>query len=331
MHVVLVEDNPGDVVLITEYLRFSFPDIILSQAATFLEFKAQIKSKKTKIDLVFLDLILPDHQDIALLDAVIQLVTRSVPVVILTGNSNEALGLQSLQSGAADYLNKNDMNPYVLKRCVMYALERKKTIMRLEESNQWQTLLFEQSPLPMIVLSGKKQQIIHANTAALETYGYTKEAFLQLHLTDLVGVPDGNERLTLHTVLDLIPKTEFNGIYIHRTRLGKVLYMGIKERSISYHHKSAKILVATNLGERLQYIEEIYLQNKKFKEIAWLQSHVVRAPLSRIMGLVTLLKDREHLSEKENHYFFESLLASAHEMDAILHEITEKSRFYPDF
>lgn len=326
MHIFLLEDNPGDVLLISEYLTFSFSEITISHVATFSDAKVFLKSKKPKIDLFFLDLILPDHQEMELVKDIMKLIPASVPVVILTGNANEEMGIQSLQSGAADYLNKNDLNPYVLKRCVMYALERKKIILNLEESNQWQKKLFEQSPLPMIVLSGKKQQIIDANSAALETYGYTKDAFLELKLNDL-AFPDEKGINILHTVLDFIPESEFNGIYIHRNREGKILYMGIKESTISYHHKSAKILVASNLGNRLKYIEEIFLQNTKFKEIAWLQSHGVRAPLARIMGLVNLLKDREHLSDNEIHYFFESLLASANEMDSIIHEITEKSNF----
>jgi light-regulated signal transduction histidine kinase (bacteriophytochrome) len=101
--------------------------------------------------------------------------------------------------------------------------------------------------------------------------------------------------------------------------------MGVKERNLFYHHKKVKIMIASNLGERLKYIEEIYKHNLRLKEISWLQSHVVRAPLSRIMGLIAMLKDWKQLSEQENTYFFESLLSSAAELDSIIHEITNKS------
>lgn len=74
-------------------------------------------------------------------------------------------------------------------------------------------------------------------------------------------------------------------------------------------------------NSRLQ-LEQIKRQNKNLREIAWLQSHVIRAPLSKIMGLV-------YISELENNdeppeEIFKMISSAAQELDEVIHEITHK-------
>lgn len=79
-----------------------------------------------------------------------------------------------------------------------------------------------------------------------------------------------------------------------------------------------------DVTERLHYIKAIEKQNKNLMEISWLQSHVVRAPLARIMGLIPLIKDIKE-SDKEKKKTLEYILISAHELDEVIKEITNKS------
>ena len=79
-----------------------------------------------------------------------------------------------------------------------------------------------------------------------------------------------------------------------------------------------------DITERLNYILAIEKQNKKLLEIAWTQSHVVRAPLSRIMGLTELIKDPAD-SGKEKQELLELLQTSANELDEIIRSISEKT------
>jgi PAS domain S-box-containing protein len=79
-----------------------------------------------------------------------------------------------------------------------------------------------------------------------------------------------------------------------------------------------------DITERLNYIKAIEEQNENLKEISWLQSHVIRAPLARIMGLIHLIKDpNQDGSEKRK--TLDYLLLSANELDEVIKTITEKS------
>jgi light-regulated signal transduction histidine kinase (bacteriophytochrome) len=60
------------------------------------------------------------------------------------------------------------------------------------------------------------------------------------------------------------------------------------------------------------------------RDIAWLQSHVVRAPLARMMGIVDLLNDVEFNSEEFKEWlgYFNN---SSAELDQIILDIANKS------
>jgi light-regulated signal transduction histidine kinase (bacteriophytochrome) len=87
--------------------------------------------------------------------------------------------------------------------------------------------------------------------------------------------------------------------------------------------KKTRLIVSVNEVDRLNYIEAIETQNEKLKEISWIQSHLVRGPLARIMGLINIingLKDNRDMAT-----VLEYLSLSANELDLAIRQITEKS------
>jgi len=86
-----------------------------------------------------------------------------------------------------------------------------------------------------------------------------------------------------------------------------------------------KLIGATqDVTEREKYINAIEDQNSKLREIAWQQSHVVRAPLSRMMGIVNLLRDVE-LNGEEFKEWVGHFVNSSAELDKVIHDISNKS------
>ena len=74
--------------------------------------------------------------------------------------------------------------------------------------------------------------------------------------------------------------------------------------------------------ERLNYIQAIETQIEKLKEISWIQSHVVRAPLARIMGLLPMVKEL-NVDSEEREKIIEYLITSA---DELIKNISDKTR-----
>jgi PAS domain S-box-containing protein len=70
--------------------------------------------------------------------------------------------------------------------------------------------------------------------------------------------------------------------------------------------------------------EELREKNTKLEDIAWIQSHKVRAPLARIMGLIDLLSN--HYTEDINtNELLDYILSSAYELDDLISEIVKKT------
>lgn len=73
-----------------------------------------------------------------------------------------------------------------------------------------------------------------------------------------------------------------------------------------------------------RHMEAISEQNSKLRKIAWMHSHILRAPLTRIMSLVLDLKEFDP-SWEGNSILFENLLSSCDEMDAVIKKIAVES------
>ena len=103
------------------------------------------------------------------------------------------------------------------------------------------------------------------------------------------------------------------GNFIHRKRNGEIIEVDIQSNIIQYRGRNAMVILAIDVTERLNYIIAIETQNEKLREISWIQSHIIRAPLARIMGLIELIKDIKEEDEKEQ--MLEYVLISANELD----------------
>ncbi|MGZ6825805.1 MAG: PP2C family protein-serine/threonine phosphatase [Mycobacteriales bacterium] len=117
---VLVEDDPGDALLVTEMLHDVLPTLHVEQRSTLA---AALADWPARTACVLLDLGLPDTYELDGLTRVRQHAPE-VPVVVLTGRTDGASGPEALAAGAQDYLVKGEVSATALERSVRYAIER---------------------------------------------------------------------------------------------------------------------------------------------------------------------------------------------------------------
>ncbi|WP_309396521.1 hybrid sensor histidine kinase/response regulator [Cerasicoccus maritimus] len=137
IHVLLVDDNPGDVVLVQEFLfQSNIPQTYKYTTATNMEAACKILREEA-VDIVLLDLSLPDTVGSETIARMREFCWQT-PVVILSGLSNEELALLAVREGAQDYLCKNALEPKLLARTIRHARERHRLQHELEEARQAQ-------------------------------------------------------------------------------------------------------------------------------------------------------------------------------------------------
>jgi len=162
-----------------------------------------------------------------------------------------------------------------------------------------------QIPVTIVVV------IHHASLGYLQDIGYTKVYFSQLDYFTL-------QTFIIHVLLAAVvffvcglwayQLKKYNEINILQT-----IQMGDLQ-------KEAQLSI-----ERKKTAEILEKQNERLREISWMQSHVIRAPLARIKGLIPLINDvKEDSVERDK--MLDYLLLSANELDEVIGNITDKTR-----
>lgn len=123
MKVLLVEDTLSDALLLKKTLHTLAPDAyVIQHVATIAEALRALADGV--YDVVLLDLKLPDAVEFSGLTAIQQMVPY-MPVVILTGHSDEGMAIRGMEAGAQDYLFKAHNTGTDIRRAIQYAVKRK--------------------------------------------------------------------------------------------------------------------------------------------------------------------------------------------------------------
>ena len=136
-NILLIEDNPGDTQLAKIYMKDAAFKYELFVADTFFEGTDIINQQE--IDIVLLDLSLPDSQGFKTLNRYLETVPN-IPVIVLTGVNNEIVGNQAVKAGAQDFLVKGQFDGKLLGRSIRFALQRYKDLQKLEDTKRELTI-----------------------------------------------------------------------------------------------------------------------------------------------------------------------------------------------
>lgn len=184
--VLLVEDNPGDVGLMRANLEDSHYHGVMMLHADRLQ-KAVDMVMTHHPDVILLDLGLPDSSGLDTLDGMVK-AAGPIPIVVLTGYSDENLGMEAVSRGAQDYLVKGEVDSASLGRSLRYSIHRRRALEELRESNQRYHSLFNDNHAAMIMIDPVNGSIVDVNEAAVDFYGYPREMLTTLNIVDLVSL-----------------------------------------------------------------------------------------------------------------------------------------------
>jgi PAS domain S-box-containing protein len=171
LRILAVEDSPSDTDLIREMLPETGPAGFLVVSVTRLSL-ALARLTDRDIDLILLDLGLPDSQGLATLRQ-LHRAAPEVPVIVLTGTDDQELGVAAMQEGAQDYLVKGQINQSLLVRSIRYARARHGERNRAEAAHARLVTAVEQAA-ETIVITDLRGVILYANPAFEKTTGYTR-------------------------------------------------------------------------------------------------------------------------------------------------------------
>ena len=123
LKVLVVEDNPGDLLLVQEMLHAIGEDRIALFSANRVSRVGTLLAEMA-VDAILLDLGLPDSNGLETLRTIHD-VCGEIPIVVLSSQEDEQLAVTALQIGAQDFLVKGTFNGHILTRSIFYAIKRK--------------------------------------------------------------------------------------------------------------------------------------------------------------------------------------------------------------
>jgi diguanylate cyclase (GGDEF)-like protein/PAS domain S-box-containing protein len=189
--VLVVEDDPADARLIQDALA----------SATGLPFRVeQVSSLGAAlarlaigaIDVVLLDLTLPDSPGLDAFDQVLAAAPDAL-ILVLGTTSDDEIARQAMGHGAHDFLAKNHVDAHWLPRALQYVIERKATRAELRNSEARFRAMSDASPLGIFV-SDTDGSCVYTNAAYHEISGLTLEQTLGTNWSTAIH-PDDRQRV----------------------------------------------------------------------------------------------------------------------------------------
>jgi DNA-binding response OmpR family regulator len=134
INILLIEDDPGDARFIEEILKESSTNRFKLIHEKWLDEGIKCCANG-EFDILLLDLMLPESRGIDTLFRITRHII-DIPIVVLTGLTDELTGIKAINNGAQDYLVKGEINSVLLVRSIRYAIERHRLLKKLKKT--WQ-------------------------------------------------------------------------------------------------------------------------------------------------------------------------------------------------
>lgn len=134
MKILIVDDSAEDRYTVIRLLNNLYREVEISEAADVnkgLEF-----ARTSTFNVALVDYHLPDGSGLDLIKQASNYVRFKCPVILLTGQGDDQIDLNASEAGAADYLEKNELNAISLERSIRYAMRHNSLLRKLKEANK---------------------------------------------------------------------------------------------------------------------------------------------------------------------------------------------------
>jgi two-component system response regulator len=332
LKILILEDSREDLELVERELKkggLNFSSVVVKRKEEFIRALSDFRP-----DVVLSDHSLPQFNSIEAMELwkeYQQEYNVSVPFILITGSVSEEFAVQSIKAGADDYVLKDRLKR--LPSSIRSALERvksekeKRDYMREVIANE--TLMREAEQLAHFgswqvdLQTGRHQW----SDEACRIFGYSpgeidpnyEKFFKHVHPEDKLALKRAIDETISH-----LPSQECEYRIIDKDQQTKTLQSKIVVKRNLAGQAYQLLGFTLDITKQKEQTKSLETQNLKLMEIAWVQSHEVRAPVARIMGLTQLLKNypEQKLDLPEA---LSQLLSSANELDEIIRKIVRKT------
>jgi len=332
LKILILEDSKDDVELIERELKCGgivFHSSIVDERQDFIRALHEMKP-----DVILSDHSLPQFNSIEALKIYQQYHRETnilVPFILITGSVSEEFAVQCIKAGADDYILKDRLKR--LPASIQSALA--KTRIERERTKFFNEIISNEA------MMREAEQLAHFGSWQVDLvtgkHKWSDEGYR------IFGYEPGGLDLAYETFLDHVHpedrdslRNAIDDVVVCRDSYASEFRIIDRDGNVKYlrshvvvkrnaEHQAIRLSgFNMDITEQKRQTQALALQNKQLMEIAWVQSHGVRGPLARLMGLIDLVEgyrgDENALMDLLKH-----ILSSAHELDAIIRKIVRKT------
>lgn len=291
LRVLIIEDSENDILLLLRELEKNDYQVDYQCVETAPEMQAILES--TPLDLILCDFSLPQFRAMQALN-ILHESGRDLPFIIVSGTIGEETAVEALKAGAHDFIVKGNyarLGPAIERelRDVKIRQERKSAIEALQRSENHYRMLFESNPHPMWVYDVEHLRFLAVNDAAVKHYGYSRDEFLNMTISDL-RPPEDLPALRKH--LDTLKEDDqISSGWRHRRKDGTLIHVEITSHAIQWLERNARLVLAHDITERKKAEEALQQRDAELEQRNAELMRLYRASEALLIGALDELSE----------------------------------------
>jgi len=163
----------------------------------------------------------------------------------------------------------------------------------IRESEERHRLLFEENPIPLLVIDAETLMFLSVNASAVRQYGYSRDEFAQMSILDIRPLEDAEIALS-RVAAPLEVRSQRSGPYRHRRRDGSIVIVDIVSRDFVFAGRHARLVLAIDITEQRR-LEEQLRQSQKIEAVGQLAGGIAHD----FNNLLTVIKGNVELALHE--------------------------------
>ena len=301
--ILIIDKREEDIARISRHIKSTLPKGELFIANAYFEGINFANSEE--IDIVFLNLMLPDSSGFKTLTSFVE-AQPNIPVIVLTEKSNEILGNQAIKAGAQDFLVKGDIDQKSIGRAIRYSVQRHASQLKFktisEDLTKTQKRFLEAQRMGKFgcwEMDIVTHEMIWSDEVFV-LFGFQKQSFLPT-MSEYLNYVHTDDKGLVEEFFDNISKSNETQNLEHRivTEGRNIKYISLQSRlvledsskklkvvgalqDITARKINEKLMIEKNLSRGMLNVKEQMLSDIGFQ---------IRTPLSSITNLLFLLEN----------------------------------------